>query len=559
MLRKKYSWLSLAAIAVLVGSSYGFKDNYFEISKNLEIFANIVKEINASYVDEIDPNKFVRSGIDGMLNSLDPYTDFIAEEDLDSYKMTTTGRYGGVGALIKTDGDYVVISEPYEGFPADKAGLRAGDKLLEIDGQSVKKKNTDDVSKMLKGKPNTEVKLLIERPGDSKPITKTVMRQEIHIKSVPYYGTLNDGKTGYIRLTQFTENCSKEVANALRELKEKNKIQSLIFDLRGNPGGLLNEAVDVANIFIPKNKEVVSTRGKRREWDKSYKTENEPVDLQIPLTVLIDEGSASAAEIVSGTIQDLDRGIVIGRRSFGKGLVQTTKNVGFDAKVKLTTAKYYLPSGRCIQEIDYSKGFDAKKMYQEEEETIHKPDSTHTAFKTNVGRTVYDAGGIRPDIEIKESTPANITVSLVNKQLVFDYATQYRIKHDKIPIPEQFELSDAEYTDFVQFLSGKEYDDYTTVSEDVLKRLTEIAEKENYNNALKTDVEAIEAKMKADKTKDVIKFKPEIKKWLEYEIVKRYYYQTGEIRELLEDDDAAKQAIDVLDNQTKYKQLLSKK
>jgi carboxyl-terminal processing protease len=557
MLPNKYRWLSLAGVVMLTSSAYSFKNDYFEISKNLEIFTNIVKEINASYVDEIDPNKFIRSGIDGMMNSLDPYTDFIPEEDLDSYKMTTTGRYGGVGALIKTEGDYVVISEPYEGFPADKAGLRAGDKLLEIDGQSVKKKNTEEVSKLLKGKPNTEVKLLIERPGDSKPITKSVLRQEIHIKSVPYYGTLNDSKTGYIRLTQFTEDCSKDVANALRELKEKNKIQSVILDLRGNPGGLLNEAVDVANIFIPKNKEVVSTRGKRREWDKSYKTENEPVDLQIPLTVLIDEGSASASEIVSGTIQDLDRGVVIGRRSYGKGLVQTTKNVGFDAKVKLTTAKYYLPSSRCIQEIDYSKGFDAKKAYEEEPE--HKPDSTHTAFKTSCGRTVYDAGGIRPDIEIEETTPANITVSLVNKQLVFDYATQYRIKHDKIPQPEQFELSDAEYNDFVQFLSGKKYDDYTTVSEDVLKRLTEVAEKENYNKALKTEIETIEAKMKADKTKDVIKFKSEIKKWLEYEIVKRYYYQTGEIRELLEDDDAAKQAINVLDNPAKYKQILSKK
>lgn len=287
MLPNKYRWLSLAGVVMLTSSAYSFKNDYFEISKNLEIFTNIVKEINASYVDEIDPNKFIRSGIDGMMNSLDPYTDFIPEEDLDSYKMTTTGRYGGVGALIKTEGDYVVISEPYEGFPADKAGLRAGDKLLEIDGQSVKKKNTEEVSKMLKGKPNTEVKLLIERPGDSKPITKSVLRQEIHIKSVPYYGTLNDSKTGYIRLTQFTEDCSKDVANALRELKEKNKIQSVILDLRGNPGGLLNEAVDVANIFIPKNKEVVSTRGKRREWDKSYKTENEPVDLQIPLTVLI--------------------------------------------------------------------------------------------------------------------------------------------------------------------------------------------------------------------------------------------------------------------------------
>lgn len=536
--------------------AYSFRDDYFEISKNLEIFTNIVKELNAAYVDEVNPQKLIRAGIDGMLSSLDPYTDFIPEEDMDSYTMTTTGRYGGVGALIKADGDYIVISEPYEGFPADKAGLRAGDKLLEIDGQSVKKKTTDEVSKLLKGKPDTEVKLLIERPGDSKPLNKVVTRREIHIKSVPYYGTLNGGKTGYIHLSSFTTNCSKEVANALRDLKEKNRIESVILDLRGNPGGLLNEAVDVANIFLPQNQEVVSTRGRGRQKNQAYKTQNEPVDTQIPLAVLIDEGSASAAEIVAGTIQDLDRGVVLGQRSFGKGLVQTTERLPYNAKVKLTTYKYYLPSGRCIQEIDYSKGYDASKVL---EEVAAKPDSLHTAFKTANGRTVYDAGGIRPDVTIDEELPANITVSLVNKQLVFDYATQYRLKHATLPPPEQFELTDAEYNDFVQFLSGRKYDDYTTVSEDILKKLTETAQKEHYDLAIAPEISTIEANMKAEKAKDVLKFKTEIKKWLEYEIAKRYYYQTGEMRERLEDDETTLQATRVLTNNAQYRQTIRQK
>lgn len=479
MLPNKYRWLSLAGVVMLTSSAYSFKNDYFEISKNLEIFTNIVKEINASYVDEIDPNKFIRSGIDGMMNSLDPYTDFIPEENLDSYKMTTTGRYGGVGALIKTEGDYVVISEPYEGFPADKAGLRAGDKLLEIDGQSVKKKNTEEVSKMLKGKPNTEVKLLIERPGDSKPITKSVLRQEIHIKSVPYYGTLNDSKTGYIRLTQFTEDCSKDVANALRELKEKNKIQSVILDLRGNPGGLLNEAVDVANIFIPKNKEVVSTRGKRREWDKSYKTENEPVDLQIPLTVLIDEGSASASEIVSGAVQDWDRGEIIGRRSFGKGLVQEQYDLSNGGALRLTVARYHTPSGRCIQK-SYEDGIDAYEEdleHRYEDGELENPDSVSAkqkidssqVFKTKIkGRKVYGGGGISPDISVPLEKLSSAFVARargVVPQFVYNYYSNHQ------PEFKQYATVDAFAKNFT--ISNTMFNEYQKIVKTELKILDE--------------------------------------------------------------------------------------
>ncbi|HNL06044.1 MAG TPA: S41 family peptidase [Chitinophagales bacterium] len=550
-LKKHWQWSIALCLTAAIG--FSFKDDQFEIIKNLEIFTNIMKELNASYVDPISPSKLIRTGIDGMTGSLDPYTDFIDEENIESYKMTTTGRYGGVGALIKQVGDYVMIDEPYEGFPADKAGLRAGDKILEIDGTSVKKKNTEEVSKLLKGRPNTEVTLLIERLGETKPLTKIVKRQEIHIKSVPYYGLL-DNKTGYIRLNSFTENCSKEVGNALKELKDQYHIESLVFDLRGNPGGLLDEAVNTANIFIPQGKEVVSTRGRNNSHSQSYKTTNSPVDTNIPLVVLIDDGSASAAEIVAGTIQDLDRGVIVGRRSFGKGLVQSTRAINYNTKVKLTTAKYYLPSGRCIQEIDYSKGFNPEKMF---EEMVGKPDSLHKAFKTSDGRTVYDAGGIRPDFEVDEPIPANVTISLLSKQLVFDYATQYRMKHDQIPPPEQFELSDAEYSDFVNFLAGKE-NDYTTRSEELLKTLQETAQKEKYDAALSSQINAIKVQMSNDKGNDLDKFKAEIKKWLEYEIVKRYFYQVGEIKESLEDDLVLKKATSILNDKNTYSRSLQK-
>lgn len=549
---KKISFLTFGLLTGfgILSLSFGTRPNDFEVKKNLEIFAAIFRELNALYADQIDVKKLTETAIDAMLNSLDPYTTYIDEENMEVYRIQTTGKYGGIGALIRTSGDWVLIAEPYDGSPAQRNGIMAGDKLLQIDGKSAKNKNTDDVSKMLKGQPGTEVRILLERVGESKPIEKIIKREEIKINPVPYFGMVNS-KTGYIRLNSFTEDCGSVIANALSELKSKNGAQSLILDLRDNPGGLLDEAIKTANIFIPKGQEVVSTKGKERGADRSYKAPDEPSDNGIPLVVLIDSGSASASEIVSGVIQDLDRGIVIGERSYGKGLVQSTKTLSYNGKLKVTTAKYYLPSGRCIQAIDYSEGAnreDHKKM----------ADSLHTPFKTKGGRTVYDTGGIKPDHEIEKPYLANVTVALANKQYAFDYATVYRSKHPSINTPDKFELSDAEYDEFVRFLTGKDYE-YVTESEHYLKELKKKAEKEQYADALKAEIADLENQLKSDKSKDLYKFKNEIKTMLEIEIVSRYYYQRGQVQESLEDDPDIKKSIEILNNPASYKQALEKK
>lgn len=545
----KKSRVATLALLLLLGTAfYSFvnKGNNFEIAKNLELFANIFRELDAYYVDDLTPAKLIRSGINGMMNSLDPYTDFIAEEDMGSYELQTTGKYGGIGALIRKTGDYVVITEPYEDSPSVKSDLRAGDKILKIDGVSAKGKNTDDVSKLLKGEPKTQVKITIERPGVSTPIEKTLTREEIVIKNVPYYGMIDD-KTGYIRLTGFTDKCSKEVSAAMKDLKNNFKAQSVILDLRDNPGGLLNEAIDVANVFVDNGIEIVSTRSRKRDWDKSYKTHHPPIDTQMPLAVLIDRGSASAAEIVSGAIQDLDRGVILGDRSYGKGLVQSTKEVGYNSRIKLTTAKYFLPSGRCIQAIDYSGGYSDK---------LEKvPDSLRTSFTTKNKRTVYDAGGVDPDVKTEAPKYANISNSLYNKQLLFDYATLYRTKHDKIPEPKDFELTDADFADFIQFLADKDYD-YASKSEELLKTFKEVSEKEQYLTALSPDIKQLEASLHHDKKQDLQKNKDEIRKLLEYEIVSRYYLQKGQTIEALEDDETVKKAIQILQNNAQYQQIL---
>ncbi len=546
----KKSRLIVMLTAFVLATSIGMvkANNYFEITKNLELFVNMLSELNANYVDDIDPEKLIRTGIDAMLESLDPYTNFIPEEDLSSYKLQTTGKYGGIGALIRQDDDYVIIAEPYQGFPAHKADLRAGDKIIKIGGVSAKGKTTGDVSKLLKGRPGTDTEITIERPGEANPMDISITREEIKIKSVPYYGLLNKD-IGYIKLTKFTENCSKDVTDALNALKEQHNIKSLVLDLRFNPGGLLNEAIDVTNVFVPEKQLVVSTKGKTSDKEKLYRTYNKPVDTEIPLVVLINRGSASASEIVSGTIQDLDRGLVIGQRSFGKGLVQTTKNVGYNAKIKITTAKYYLPSGRCIQAIDYAGG------YKDGADKI--PDSLRTAYKTTKGRTVYDASGIDPDIEIDLPNWANITYSLTNKNIIFDFATQYRIKNKNIPKPDVFELSDADYADFVSFANTKDYS-YTTQSENLLKDFKEKAEKEKYLDAIQNEMDELDNKIQSDKKNDLNRFKEEIKQLLEYEIVMRYYFQHGEIEERLEDDEAVKNALEILGNPNKYKSKLTK-
>lgn len=548
---KKYSGLNVLAIVLFSIFSVSFvvktSNNYFEITKNLDIFATMFKELDMFYVDEVDPEKLIRTGIDAMLNSLDPYTTFYSEEDMEGYRMQTTGKYGGIGALIRRTDEYVIISEPYEGFPAFKAGLMAGDKILEIDGVPAKGKTTDEVSKMLKGKPGTDVELKIERFGEKTPTMKTLTRDEVKIKNVPYYGLLEDGKTGFIRLSNFTEDCSKEVGDALKELKAEHNIQGIVLDLRGNPGGLLNEAISVANIFVDKGQEIVSTKGRKQEWSNSYKSKSAPIDTEIPLAVLIDRGSASASEIVAGVIQDLDRGIIIGQRSFGKGLVQTTKVVGYNSKVKMTTAKYYLPSGRCIQAIDYSGGYN--------DNLANIPDSLRTSFKTTKGRTVYDAGGVDPDIDIEVEMYANITQSLVNKQLVFGYVNQYRLQHPTIPTPDKFELAQADYDDFVKFISKEDYD-YTTSSEQLLKDLEESAKKEQYLEVIQEDLDNLTSKIKHDKQKDLYKFQEEIEQLLEYEIVSRYFYQIGRIQESLEDTKEVEAAMEVFADADKYKDLL---
>jgi carboxyl-terminal processing protease len=529
--------------------SYSFVDNYFEVSKNLDIFATLFRELNIYYVDEIKPGDLMKKGIDSMLETLDPYTDYIPESEIEDYRYMTTGQYGGVGAIILQHGDNIVVSEPYEGFPAQKADLRAGDILLEINGIATKGKKTDDISKILKGQAGTTVKLLIEREGEKKPIEKIIPREEIKVKSVSYSGMLNES-VGYIKLSGFTENAAKEVKDALLELKKDKNLKSLVFDLRGNPGGLLKEAVDIVNIFVEKGQEVVSTKGKVKEWDRSHKALNPAVDLQIPIVVLINRNSASASEIVSGSLQDLDRAVIIGQRSYGKGLVQQTRPLSYNCQLKVTVAKYYIPSGRCIQALDYS--------HRDDDGKVHKvPDSLITAFKTKNGRTVYDGLGISPDIHIKPEKISPISLSLLNKNFIFDFATKYKSTHETLPADGlRFKLTDEQYDDFVRFLADKDYD-YSTRSEKTLDDLKAIAEKEKSFDGAKSEYESLKAKIKHNKKEDLTKFKPEIKNLLEEEIASRYYFQKGRIMATLKNDLDVTQALDVLNSEIKYKDILS--
>jgi carboxyl-terminal processing protease len=542
----------LLIIAGLIGGyafiSYSFVDNYFEVSKNLDIFATLFRELNIYYVDETNPGDLMKKGIDDMLESLDPYTNYIPESEIEDYRYMTTGQYGGIGALIRQEGDYVVISEPYEGFPAQKADLRAGDKVLKINDIDAKGKKTDDISKILKGQASTVIKLLIEREGEKKPFEKTINREEIKINSVSYFGMISQN-IGYIKLTGFTENAAGEVKNALLELKKNPELKSLVFDLRGNPGGLLKEAIDIVNIFSPKGTEVVSTRGKVKDWDKVHLALNNPIDLNIPVAVLIDRGSASASEIVSGSLQDLDRGVVIGQRSYGKGLVQQTRPLSYNAQLKVTVAKYYTPSGRCIQALDYS--------HRNEDGSVDKvPDSLITAFKTKNGRIVYDGGGVAPDIALEPQKFSSILTSLMIKNLIFDYATKYRTAHATLATAKDFNLSDAEYDEFVNFLNSKDYD-YVTKTEKELKELKDDAKTDKSADAVMTDIDALQAKLSHNKKTDLITFKPEIKQFLEEEIASRYYFQNGRLEASLKDDSELKEAVAVLNDADRYKKILT--
>lgn len=544
--------IKLLFIAGLIGGyailSYSFVDSYFEVSKNLDIFATLFRELNIYYVDETNPGDLMKKGIDDMLESLDPYTNYIPESEIEDYRYMTTGQYGGIGALIRQDGDYVVISEPYEGFPAQKSDLRAGDKILRINDTDAKGKKTEDISKFLKGQPSSVIKIVIEREGEKKPIEKIINREEIKIKSVSYSGMLSPN-IGYIKLTGFTENAANEVKEALVELKKNPELKSLVFDLRGNPGGLLKEAVDIVNLFEGKGTDIVSTRGKVKDWDKVHKGLNSPVDTETPITILIDRGSASASEIVSGALQDLDRGVVIGQRSYGKGLVQQTRPLSYNAQLKVTVAKYYTPSGRCIQALDYS--------HRNDDGSVSKvPDSLISAFKTRNGRIVYDGGGIAPDINTETQKYSSILTSLVTKNLVFNYATKYRTSHASIIAAKDFKLTDAEYDDFIVFLNGKDYD-YTTKTEKTLDELKENAKDDKAIDAIKAAIDALKIKVMHNKKEDLIKYKPEIKQFLEEEIASRYYFQNGRMEASLKDDIDLKEALSVLNDPERYKKILT--
>lgn len=546
---KRNTRLVLASVMIAAMSTFfvAFKDSSFEIAKNLDIYYTLFRELNLYYVDETDPGDLIKTSIDEMLADLDPYTVYIPESKMEDYNFMTTGQYGGIGALIRKSGNYVVITDPYEGYPADKAGLKAGDEIVEIDGIQLKEKDSSDVSELLKGQPNTEVKIKIKRPGTKKEIEKTIIREKIKVYNVPYYGMVED-KIGYIRLSNFTSDATKEVKKAFLELKKENEIESVILDLRGNPGGLLIEAVNISNLFVSKGQEIVSTKGKVKQWDRTYNAMFEPVDTTIPVVVLVNRGSASASEIVSGAIQDLDRGVVIGTRTFGKGLVQTTRPLSYNSKLKVTTAKYYIPSGRCIQALDYTNR-------NEDGSVGTVPDSLISEFKTKNNRTVYDGGGIIPDITTEKQQLSKIAVSLLVKNLIFDYATEYVLEHDEIAEIDEFEFTEEDYNNFITFLSDKDFD-YETKSEKSLEKLIKQAKKEKYYDFVEEEFEVLKVKLAHDKDKDLQTFKEELKELIAEEIVGRYYYTKGKIKFALKADPDVEKSIEVLKSQNLYASIL---
>ncbi len=519
----------------------------FEISKNLEILTSLYKELNTNYVDGANPSELMKTGIDAMLDKLDPYTVFIPESEIEDYRFMTTGEYGGIGSLIHKKGDYIYISEPYENSPAQKAGLKAGDKILKVNDKSASGKSVDDVSAILKGQPGTNFRLLIEREGEAKPLTFDIVREKISIEPVPYYGLLYDG-IGYIKLNSFTQTASADVKKAFLDLKSKNTLNGLVLDLRDNGGGLLTEAVNIVNIFVKKNELVVSTKGKAKDKNHSYLTTMDPADTDIPLVVLVNGSSASASEIVAGALQDLDRAVIVGQRTFGKGLVQNVFPLSYNTQVKITVAKYYIPSGRCIQEIDY-----AHKDQAGHPENV--PDSLVSAFKTMHGRTVYDGKGVLPDIITDSLRLTTVAYNLITKYIIFDYATKYAAIHPSIEPAASFRLGDADYNDFVAYTQSKGFE-FKTAAEKELETVKKLAEYEKCYDDIKIQYASMLEAIALHKKKDLIENKKEISDILQQEIVSRYYYQRGRIESTLSDDPDLESSIKVLKDATTFTSIL---
>lgn len=523
-------------------------DKEFEWSKNLEILHSLLRELELYYVDETDPAKMIKTGIDQIMRTLDPYTVYYPESQIEDIQLMTTGEYGGVGAMIAQDSLGAYISDPYEGSPAQKAGLRAGDRIVKVDNKLVTGKTTAEISPLMKGTIGTTVQLTVERPLVKGQITVNLVREKIRFEDVPYFTKLSDG-SGYIRLSGFTEGAGGEVKRAVLNLKEQG-VKGLVLDLRNNPGGLLMEAVDIMNIFVARGQEIVSTRGKSKMWEATYSCRFEPTDTLIPIAVLVNSGSASASEIIAGAMQDLDRGVIIGQRTYGKGLVQTTRDLSYNAKIKLTTAKYYIPSGRCIQALDYTNR-------RADGSVGHIPDSLVSEFRTKNGRIVKDGGGVLPDLLVEPQLLSVMTTNLIYQNMIFDYATRYRNTHDQIASPGMFEMKDADYQEFSEFLVREKFT-YETASEHDLEVLIKSIKKEKYYDRSEAVLGELRSRLSHNLDQDMQSFKPEVKAMLADEIIGRYYYQKGRIEFMLREDEGLVKAQALFASPEEYRKKLNR-
>lgn len=551
MSHSKITTLFIAFISLLTVVFYSSftETDRFELVKNLDVFSDLFKEVNTLYVDEVQAGELMKKGIDGMLESLDPYTVYYPESEIEDYKLMTTGQYGGIGARIRKIEDQHIIRELFEGAPSVKAGLKVGDVILEVDGKVINKESSFDLSKLLKGNPGTEVNLKIKRKGSEKPFSIVFKRDEIKISSVPFSGVVGNN-TGYIKVTSFTRNVSSEVKEAFLNLKNNKGITSLILDLRDNPGGLLLESINMVNLFTEKGEKVVETRGKIERWNKEYKNLNKGLDKEIPIVVLVNDGSASASEIVSGSIQDMDRGVIIGNNTYGKGLVQTTVKLKYNTSLKVTTAKYYIPSGRCIQEIDYAKKDKNGKGEK-------RADSLRIKFKTKNGRIVEDGHGIQPDIKIEDPTYGYVSKGILKQNHVFNFVTDYLLTIDSIQTPRSYEVSDDLFNKFINYVEGKE-NLYTSSTELHIDKTIKSAETEELEELIKDDLEKLKNKLNSNKIEILRKEKEELKYILKQEIVGRYHYKTGRIAASLNDDIMVLKGIEILQNDSIYKSYLTK-
>ena len=547
-MRRRIKWLVVLTVFLLVVvAAQKPAEKYFDIAKSLDIFATLFKEVNAYYVDEVEPQKLIRHGIEGMLESLDPYTDYIPEDELETFQITTTGQYGGIGALIGIVNKKIVVTHPYKNFPAYRSGIRVGDEIISINGKNVQSKNPTEISTLLKGNPKTTLELKIRRAGKSETVTHQLAREKISLTNLSFSG-LVETDIGYIRLDDFTPGAAREVSEAVLDLKHKGA-KKIILDLRNNPGGLLHEAVNIVSLFVDKDLDVVATKGKVEEWNKTYKTLNKPIDKKIAMIILVGEGSASASEIVAGALQDYDRAVLVGQRTFGKGLVQTTRPLAYNSQLKVTTAKYYIPSGRCIQALDYT--------HRKDDGTVERfADSLKTEYKTKGGRKVFDGGGLDPDINVEDEYVGTITSALINKGLVFEFASKYCAQNPVKPDLKSFKLSDKDFENFLSFAKSQKFS-YTTALEDDLSKLVDVAKKEPYYDQLSRELKELETKIQASKSSDLTNYKSEIMNILQAQIGFHYDLYEGQAEVTLDHDKAILEARKVLNDSLRYNKLLS--